>query len=59
MKVLELSILEFRFFLRDAFIYNCSKSESGMEYLKNAKRLEITEPDREQLRKKKQEMNQK
>ena len=30
-----------------------------MEYLKNAKRLEITEPDREQLRKKKQEMNQK
>lgn len=38
--------------LREAFIYNCSMTEDGLEYLINAKRLEETEPEREKLRKK-------
>ena len=48
--VLELTILEFKFYLREAFIYNCSMTEEGIEYLINAKRLETTEPDRKQIR---------
>lgn len=50
--MLELNILQFKFFLREAFIYNCSQTESGIEYLINAKRLEATEPERDKLRKK-------
>lgn len=45
-----LNILDYRYFLREAFIYNSSKTESGREYLKNAKRLEITDIDRVGLR---------
>lgn len=51
-EVLELNILQFKFFLREAFIYNCSQTESGIEYLNNAKRLETTEPERGKLRQK-------
>lgn len=50
-EVLELNLLQFKFFLREAFIYNCSQTENGIEYLINAKRLETTEPDRDKLRK--------
>ncbi len=49
-KVEELDVVEFKFYLREAFIYNCSMTQEGIEYLINAKRLETTEPDREKLR---------
>lgn len=49
-KVEELDVVEFKFYLREAFIYNCSMTQEGIEYLTNAKRLETTEPDREKLR---------
>lgn len=45
-----ISILDYKFFLREAFIYNSSKTEDGREYLKNAKRLETTDIDRINLR---------
>lgn len=46
----KLTILDYKYFLREAFIYNSSKTESGREYLKNAKRLETTDIDRISLR---------
>ena len=45
-----LDIIEFKYYLREAFIYNCSKTPEGLEYLINAKRLEQVEPDRASLR---------
>lgn len=50
--VYELDVVEYKFFLREAFIFNCSQSEEGLEYLRNAKRLETTDIDREGLREK-------
>jgi hypothetical protein len=38
--------------LRDAVIYQLSKTESGREYLENCWRIEQTEPDRNALREK-------
>ena len=32
----KLTILDYKYFLREAFIYNSSKTEDGREYLKNA-----------------------
>lgn len=49
----ELDVVEYKYWLREAFIYNCSMTEEGIEYLNNAKRLETTNPDREKLRQKK------
>ena len=49
-EVEELDVVEYKFFLREAFIYNCSKTEDGLEYLRNAKRLEETDIDRKSLR---------
>ena len=49
----ELDVVEYKYWLREAFIYNCSMTEEGIDYLNNAKRLEITEPERDKLRKKK------
>lgn len=51
-EVEELEIFDFWFFLREAFIYNCSQTEKGREYLKNAHRLEEVNPDRKKLREK-------
>lgn len=51
-EVEELDVVEYRFYLREAFIYNSSMTEEGIEYLKNAKRLEEVNPDREGLRNK-------
>ena len=48
----ELDVVEFKFYLREAFIYNSSLTEEGIEYLRNAKRLETTDPERNKLRKK-------
>ena len=49
-KVDTLDVIEFKYYLREAFIYNCSKTPEGLEYLINAKRLEQVEPDRASLR---------
>lgn len=51
-EVEELDIIEYKFYLREAFIYNCSMTAEGIEYLKNAKRLETIEPERDKIRKK-------
>lgn len=48
----ELEYFEYLFFLREAFIYNCSQTDKGREYLRNAYRLEQTKPEKEKLRKK-------
>jgi len=48
----ELDVVEYKFFLREAFIYNCSQTEEGIEYLQNAKRLETTDIDIISLRNK-------
>lgn len=50
LQVDELDLIEYLFFLREAFIYNCSQTEEGREYLRNANRLEQTSPDRKKLR---------
>lgn len=49
-EVEELDVVEYRFYLREAFIYNSSMTKEGIEYLKNAKRLEEVNPEREKLR---------
>ncbi len=51
-EVEELDLIEYLFFFREAIIYNCSQTEDGREYLRNAKRLEETSPDRKKLREK-------
>lgn len=48
----ELDVVEFKFYLREAFIYNSSLTDEGIEYLRNDKRLETTDPERNKLRKK-------
>lgn len=50
LEVNQLDFYDYLIYRRDAFIYEYSQSEKGLEYLENAKRLEIKEPDREQLR---------
>ncbi len=50
LEVEELDLIEYLHYLREAFIYNCSQTEEGREYLRNAKRLEQTSPDRKKLR---------
>lgn len=42
----KIDVLTFWRYYRDAIIYNCSKSDIGMEYLKNAYNQEQTKPDR-------------
>lgn len=48
----ELRIDVYFLLLRDAFIFEKSKTEEGREYLENCWILEQTEPDRRSLRKK-------
>lgn len=51
-EVEELDLVEYLFYYREAVIYNCMQSEDGMEYLRNAHRLDQTDPERDKLRKK-------
>lgn len=37
-------------YLKDAFIYRMESTEKGLEYLKNAHRIKLTQPDREKIR---------
>ena len=46
----ELDYIDYLMFRRDAFINALNKTEKGREYLNNAYRLEIVEPDRQELR---------
>ena len=45
-----LDIVDYLLYRRDAFIYKLSQTEKGQEYLRNAYRLELVEPDRKSLR---------
>ena len=46
----DLDVLVYLAYRRDAFIYKMSQTEKGREYLQNAYRLELIEPDRKSLR---------
>lgn len=48
----ELDYIQYLAWRRDAFIYRMNQTETGREYLDNAWRMEQTEPDRPELRKK-------
>ena len=52
LEVRELEYVQYLTWRRDAFIDLYSRSEAGLEYLKNAWRMEQTEPDRAGLRRK-------
>ena len=47
-----LPYIEYLTYRRDAFITRLNKTEAGQEYLRNAWRMEQTEPDRAALRRK-------
>ena len=47
-----LNYIEYLQYRRDAFINWLNQSEKGQEYLRNAWRMEQTEPDRVKLRRK-------
>ena len=49
-EVENLDIVAYLIYRRDAFIYKLSQTEKGQEYLRNAYRLELVEPDRKSLR---------
>lgn len=51
-QVAQLNYIEYLQYRRDAFINRLNKTESGREYLRNAWRMEQTEPDRAALRRK-------
>lgn len=50
LEVEELDYIDYLQYRRDAFIYKQSQTESGVEYLENAFRLEQTKPDRQKLK---------
>lgn len=50
LEVENLDVVVYLAYRRDAFIYKLSQTEKGQEYLRNAYRLELTEPDRKSLR---------
>lgn len=49
-EVENLDYVAYLVYRRDAFIYKMSQTEKGREYLQNAYRLELSEPDRKSLR---------
>lgn len=51
-EVQRLNYIEYLTYRRDAFIHWLNGSEKGQEYLRNAWRMEQTEPDRAKLRQK-------
>lgn len=52
LEVGQLDLIQYLLWRRDAFIYQCSQTESGKEYLNNAWRMEQTKPERAKLREK-------
>ena len=51
-QIQQLGYVEYLTYRRDAFITKLNGSEEGREYLRNAWRMEQTEPDRAALRRK-------
>lgn len=51
-EVKALDFIQFLIWRRDAYIYYLEQTEAGQEYLRNAWRMEQTEPDRAALRRK-------
>lgn len=51
-EIKKLYYIEYLQYRRDAFIGFLNKTEAGQEYLRNAWRMEQTEPDRAALRRK-------
>lgn len=51
-QIQKLNYIEYLTYRRDAFITKLNGSEEGREYLRNAWRMEQTEPDRAALRRK-------
>lgn len=51
-EIKKLNYLEYLAYRRDAFINRLNQTEAGQEYLRNAWRMEQTEPDRVALRQK-------
>lgn len=51
-QIKQLNYIEYLAYRRDAFINWLNQSEKGQEYLRNAWRMEQTEPDRIALRRK-------
>ena len=51
-QIQRLNYIEYLTYRRDAFITKLNGSEEGREYLRNAWRMEQTEPDRAALRRK-------
>lgn len=49
-EIQELQIDTYLFFMREAMVYENSKTEEGREYLKNCWRIEQTKPDRKAIR---------
>lgn len=47
-----LDFIQFLTWRRDAYIYYLEQTDAGQEYLRNAWRMEQTEPDRAALRRK-------
>ena len=52
LEIAELDYLQYLIWRRDAYINMLSRTEEGQEYLKNAYRMEQTQPDRKRLREK-------
>ena len=51
-EIKKLGYIEYLTYRRDAFIHMLNQTEAGQEYLRNAWRIEQTEPDRAALRRK-------
>lgn len=51
-QIKKLDYIEYLTYRRDAFIQMLNRTEAGQEYLRNAWRMEQTEPDRGALRRK-------
>jgi hypothetical protein len=51
-KIQELNVVEYLFYLRDAFIFEQNKTEAGREYLEKCYLMQQTTPDRQSLRNK-------
>lgn len=51
-QIQQLNYIEYLTYRRDAFVQRLNGTEEGREYLRNAWRMEQTEPDRDALRRK-------
>lgn len=52
LEIAELDLIQYLIWRRDAYIHMLNQTEEGQEYLRNAYRMEQTQPDRKRLREK-------